>query len=444
MSEKSQSKGVLNAPLWLQTIAMMVAGAAIALLLHGTLGLTMKGNKFSIDESFPETTSWLVALIHYPIHYAGQIFIKLLKMIIVPLVTTSIAVGVASVGNPKNLGRMGIKTLLYYFSTSIFAILVGLGLTNLIQPGSRSAIDQAATPYNSESLTTPDGPGEILLRMVPTNPIESLAEMDMLGIIFFAICFGMALNFVAENRRERVLTLMDDLFQVMLTLTDGIIKLLPIGVLGLIYTAVLRMPWEKFYSVLSYMATVASGLAIHLFITLPILLFVFTRRSPRKHFSNMRNALITAFSTSSSAATLAVTMDCVEENAGVSNKVTSFVIPMGATVNMDGTALYECAGVLFIAQIMGIQLEITQQLIVVITALLASIGAAGIPSAGLVMIFIVLESVGLKGDQVNLIVATMLAVDRPLDMCRTAVNVFSDSVGAVVIGHSEGEIAPGH
>jgi Na+/H+-dicarboxylate symporter len=187
------------------------------------------------------------------------------------------------------------------------------------------------------------------------------------------------------------------------------------------------------------MLTIASGLSIHLFIVLPIIFYLLTGIHPKKHFKAMASALATAFSTSSSNATLPMTMRSVEQNAGVSNKVSSFVLPMGATINMDGTALYECAGVLFISQILGIDLSFSSQLTIVITALLASIGAAGIPSAGLVMIFIVTQAVGFRDEDVAVIIGTMLAVDRPLDMMRTMVNIFSDSIGASVIAHSEGE-----
>jgi len=197
--------------------------------------------------------------------------------------------------------------------------------------------------------------------------------------------------------------------------------------------------FQSFKALALYMVTIASGLTLHLFVTLPLLLILLGRISPRIHFANMREPLLVAFSTSSSGATLPVTLNTVETKVGVSNRVSSFVLPMGATVNMDGTALYECAGVLFVAQVLGLELGIAQQAMVVVTALLASIGAAAVPSAGLVVIFIVLEAVNLRGPEVNLIVGSMLAVDRPLDMFRTAVNVFSDSCGAAIVARSEGE-----
>ena len=222
-------------------------------------------------------------------------------------------------------------------------------------------------------------------------------------------------------------------------LTSGIIKFLPIGVFALITKMVATTGFEAFKPLALYAITIGSGLTIHLFVTLPILLFVLGRIAPRIHFANMREPLLIAFSTSSSGATLPVTLNTVEKNVGVSNKVASFVLPLGATVNMDGTAIFECVGVLFIAQVLGFDLTILQQGIVVLTALLASIGAAAVPSAGLVVIVIVLEAIGLRGPDVNLIVGSMLAIDRPLDMYRTAINVFSDSCGAAIIARSEGE-----
>ncbi|MBT7618514.1 MAG: dicarboxylate/amino acid:cation symporter, partial [Calditrichaeota bacterium] len=228
-------------------------------------------------------------------------------------------------------------------------------------------------------------------------------------------------------------------FAAIMKITELVIKLAPLGVLGLITKAVATSGFDLFAAVGIYMATIATGLSIHLLVVLPLIFFLVTRINPVHHYRAMASAMATAFSTSSSNATLPVTMRCVEENVGVSNKVSSFVLPMGATINMDGTALYECAGVIFISQVLGIDLTMSQQFIIVLTALLASIGAAGIPSAGLVMIFIVTQAVGFKDTDVALIIGTMLAVDRPLDMFRTMTNITSDSIGTAIIAKSEGE-----
>ena len=370
--------------------------------------------------------------------WIGDLFMKLLRMIIVPLVLTSIISGVASVGGGRALGRLFRKTMGYYVLSSFLAALVGLLMVNLIRPGvgaNLTVADQETVP----ELATPDSMVQLLLDIVPQNVIEAAATADMLALIFFCIVFGVALSALPDKAREPLVQFFDALFQVMMNLTSGIIKFLPIGVFALITRMVGTTGFDAFRPLAMYALTIFSGVTIHFFVTLPILLIVLARISPRIHFANMSEPLLIAFSTSSSGATLPVTMKVVEEKVGVSNKIASFVLPMGATVNMDGTAVFECAGVLFIAQVMGVDLSIMEQGIVVLTALLASIGAAAVPSAGLVVIFIVLEAIGLEGPDVNMIVGLMLAVDRPLDMYRTAVNVFSDSCGAAIIARSEGE-----
>lgn len=368
----------------------------------------------------------------------GTIFIRLLKMVIIPLIFTSIVSGVASVGSGKSIGRLGLKTLLYYLSTSLFAVLIGLFLTNMIQPGVGANIVDAKA-FDPNSLATPASPAQILIRMIPTNPVEAMASADMLGIIFFSIFLGFAITRVKPEKAQPLKNIFDSAFEVMMKVTEYVIKLAPLGVIGLIVNTVAPAGLKMFVNLGIYMLTIASGLTIHLVVVLPLIFFLLTRYNPIKHFKAMASAMAMAFSTSSSNATLPVTMRCVEKNAGVSNKISSFVLPLGATVNMDGTALYECAGVIFISQVLGMELTIAQQFIVVLTALLASVGAAGIPSAGLVVIFIVTQAVGLTDTQVGLIIGAMLAVDRPLDMFRTMVNITSDSVGTVVVAKSEGE-----
>ena len=372
------------------------------------------------------------------IGWIGDLFMGLLRMIIVPLVLTSIITGVAALGGSGAVGRMFGKTLGYYVLSSLLAILIGLALVNLIRPGVGADLGQAARQELPE-LATPSSPVELILSVVPQNVVQAAATGDMLALIFFAMVFGFSITLLPDRPRTTLQELFEALFQTMMRLTGGIIRFLPIGVLALMTTMVATTGFQAFRALGLYLLTIATGLTLHLLLTLPILLLALGRISPRVHFANMREALLVAFSTSSSAATLPVTINSVEKQVGVSNRVASFVLPMGATVNMDGTALYECAGVLFIAQVMGFELSLIQQAIVVVTALLASIGAAAIPSAGLVVIFIVLEAINLQGPEVNLIVGSMLAIDRPLDMYRTAVNVFSDSCGAAIIARSEGE-----
>ena len=372
------------------------------------------------------------------IGWIGDLFMRLLRMIIVPLVLTSIISGVASVGGGRALGRLFSKTLGYYVLSSLLAVSVGLLMVNLIRPGVGANMVET-TASDLPPLETPSSPVDLLLSIVPDNVIQAAATADMLALIFFSIVFGAAITTLPLKSHTIVVDLFDALFAAMMRLTSGIIAFLPIGVFALITRMVGTTGFDSFRPLALYMVTIASGLTLHMFVTLPLLLILLGRISPRIHFLNMREPLLIAFSTSSSGATLPVTLNTVETKVGVSNKVGSFVLPMGATVNMDGTAVFECAGALFIAQVLGFELGFGQQAVVVLTALLASIGAAAVPSAGLVVIFIVLEAIGLRGPDVNVIVGSMLAIDRPLDMYRTAVNVFSDSCGAAIIARSEGE-----
>ena len=367
-----------------------------------------------------------------------ELFMKLLRMVIVPLVVTSIISGVASVGSARSLGRLFSKTLGYYLLSSGLAAMVGLVLVNLIKPGVGANITGAQQEALPE-LQTPSSPVQILLDIVPENFFAALGTPDMLAIIFFCIVIGAAIATLPEQPQKILTDLVGALFEAMMRVTGWVIALVPLGVFAMMAVVVGRTGFDSFEALALYMVTIASGLTVHLFVVLPLLLLLLGGIKPWIHFRNMREPLLIAFSTSSSLATLPVTMRAVEKKVGVSNRISSFVLPMGSTVNMDGTALYECAGVIFIAQVMGADLSILQQALIVMTALLASIGAAAVPSAGLVVIFIVLEAVNLRGPEVELIVGAMLAIDRPLDMFRTSVNIFSDSCGAAIIARSEGE-----
>ncbi|MFZ0389159.1 MAG: dicarboxylate/amino acid:cation symporter [Calditrichia bacterium] len=363
----------------------------------------------------------------------GTIFLRALRMIIVPLILSSIISGVTSIGSAESFGRLSLKTVTYYITTSLFAIITGLILVNLIQPGVGAELGFEKMP--EELSANVDKLGDTLLGIIPTNPLRSMVEGDILPVIFFSLLFGFFITKTPNPYRKHLTTFFQSVFEVMMRMTHFIIRFTPIGVFALIAKIIAQTGFEVFAPLGSYMLTVICALFIHAFITLPALLYFIGRINPLAHFQAMSAALMTAFSTASSSATLPLTIDSVENNAGVSNKVSSFVLPLGATINMDGTALYECIAAMFIAQVYGIGLGIFEQFIVVLTALLASIGAAGIPMAGLVMITIVLRAVGLPLEGVGLI----LAVDRILDMMRTSVNVWSDSCGAAVIARSEGE-----
>ena len=399
----------------------------ICMILGTILGTYYNQIDFINDQSYT-----LIVLL-------GDIFVRLLKMVIVPLIFTSIIIGISSIKDQSKIGRLGLKTFIYYMCTSLFAILIGLTLANVIQPGVGAVTIDQVGAYDTSKLSTSNSILDILKRMIPINPIGALAKGDILGVIFFALFFGVMMNFSPSDSRSTIKKIIKSIYDIILKMTQVIIKCAPLGVFGLMTKTVSNTGLSIFKELGMYALTIGLGLSIHLFIVLPLIIFIFVRVNPIIHFKAMATAMVTAFSTSSSSATLPVTMKCVNENVKASNETTSFVLPMGATINMDGTALYECAGVLFIAQALGIQLDASQQFIVVITALLASVGAAGIPSAGLVMLFIVTDAVGLKSDAVALWVGSMLAIDRPLDMFRTMVNITSDSVGAAVIAKSEGE-----
>jgi len=381
---------------------------------------------------------YLTDYVNY-VRWLGELFLRALKMIIVPLVLTSMIAGVSNLGESKSLGRIGMKAIIFFLSTSFLAILTGLIFVNFIKPGINA--DLGLRMEVPELTATKYGIKEIILRIIPTNVFEAFANADMIAIIFFAILFGLFTLKVEAKYRDTLNNFFNAAFEVMMKLTSFIILFAPIGIFGIVSGVVADQAADKskllamFGHLGVYMFTVFLSLGFHFFITLPLILKIVGKINPFNHFKAMSLPILTAFSTSSSSATLPVTINAVEKNAGVSNKISSFVLPLGATVNMNGTALYECVAAIFISQAYGIELSILQQMIVVLTALLASIGAAGIPMAGLVMMSIVLTAVGLPLEGIGLI----LAVDRILDMSRTALNVFGDTCGAVVIAKLEGE-----
>lgn len=376
--------------------------------------------------------------------FIGTLFLNALKMLIVPLVVSSIIVGIAGIGSGGAFGKLGVKTLLYYMSTSLLAILVGLVIVNLVAPGmvdGEPAKQLIGLSENTADVVAKvEGKGvadlvEIFLRMVPTNIVAAAAEGQMLGLIFFSLLFGFFMTKIEEVYAESVYNFWQGTFQVMMRITDWVMRFAPIGVFGLVAKVVASTGYSAFVPLAWFLLSVLAGLAVHFLLVLPLLLYFVGRVNPLRHYRAMAPALLTAFSTSSSAATLPLTLECVEKNAGVSNRTSSFVLPLGATVNMDGTALYECVAAMFIAQAYGIELGFVQQFTIVLMALVTSIGVAAIPSASLVAIAIILASIGLPVEAIGLI----LAVDRVLDMCRTSVNVFSDSCGAVIIARLAGE-----
>ncbi len=366
-----------------------------------------------------------------------DLFLRLLRMAILPLVITSIVSAVIQVGSGKNLGLISLRTITYYLTTSLLAIFTGQVLVNIFQPGKGASIGLDQQP---EGIGVVDqGFGELLLNIIPENPFNAMARGDVLPVIFFSLLFGFFVTRLKEGQRSLMGNFFQAAFEAMMKLTSFVIWTAPIGVFGIIAGIVAETGFTAFASLGKYFLVVLAGLSIHFFLTLPLILKYLGRISPVRHYRGMLSALMTAFSTCSTIVTLPLTMKAVTEVSGASKKAAGFVLPIGATINMDGTALYECVATIFIAQVYGFDLGLAQQGIIVITAVLASIGAASIPMSGMVMMSIILNAVGLPLEGV----AIILAVDRILDMFRTTVNVFSDSVGAVVISRLEGDLSPG-
>jgi Na+/H+-dicarboxylate symporter len=403
---------------------------------------------------------WLPNQVGY-VSWIGDLFIRLLKMVVIPLIFCSLVAAITGIRGGEKLGRLGGKAVALYVLTTLLAVLLGLFLVNLIRPGAGMNISDknavAAPSLQSKSLR------DTLLASVPENPFADLANANMLPIVVFAIVFGIFLARTRSESEDRNLTPTDDPhtlsgqtvfssvetlircfeggFDVMMKMTTFLLAFAPLGVFGLIAANVAKFGGEseafaQFGQGLGlHFLVVFSGLLIHLVCTLSLCIWLFSGCNPWKHLSNMGAVILTAFSTASSNGTLPLTIRDTVEKDGVSKETAGFVLPLGATVNMNGTALYECAVVLFVAQAYGVELSLYQQFVTVLLVLLTAIGTAGIPMASLVMIVIVLTAVGLPPEGIGLVIA----VDRPLDMCRTAVNVYGDTCCAVIVAKSEGE-----
>lgn len=395
----------------------------------------------------------------------NTVFVGLLKMVIVPLIFSSIVSGIASLGSGEGFGRLGLKTVGYYMLTSVIAIVIGLTIVNVIQPGlvdgkpnpvvqtfiennreqfESKGNDVASTAESVKGTKPPLGVvGELITRMIPANVISAASDNGaMLSLILISLLVAFGLIHTKGGGRDALLHVITGLNDLMITITGWIMLLAPIGVFGLMASVIAQTGPSFLLSMLRYMLAVIAALGIHMFVVLPLLLFFVGRVNPLRHFVAMKDALLTSFSTASSSATLPVTLRCLQDNAGVSKRTSSFVLPLGATVNMDGTALYECVAVLFVAQVMGASLGLAEQFTIVVLALATSVGVAGVPSASLVAIVIIIQNVAADqpwGAGAMAAIGAIYAVDRVLDMCRTSVNIFSDSCGAVIIAKSEGE-----
>ncbi len=380
-----------------------------------------------------------IAVIIKPV---GTLFIRLLMFVAIPLVLASLLVGAASLGDIRQVGRIGSKTVFFYLVTIVSAITLGLVLVNVIQPGTRLSDDsREKLMVNFEhnvadkiQQETSVDLVDMLLRIVPTNPIEALAKGDMLAIIFFALMLGVALTMVSKEKASPIISFFDGLSETMIKMVELILVIAPYGVFALISAVVGEFGFDILQTLVWYVATLLIAYAIHQFITLGILVRVLGGMNPRTFFRGIKEVMLIAFSSSSSAATLPVNMDCCEKNLGVPKKITSFVLPLGATINMDGTSMYQAVATVFIAQVYGIDLSIGAQLTIILTAVLASVGTAPVPGVGIVMLIIVLRSVNVPEEGIALI----LGVDRFLDMCRTVLNVSGDAAVTVIMAKQEG------
>ncbi|MBN2091241.1 dicarboxylate/amino acid:cation symporter [candidate division KSB1 bacterium] len=371
----------------------------------------------------------------------GTIFIRLLSLIAIPLVLGSLIVGAASLGDVKKVARIGMKTFGYYISTTVIAISIGVVIANVLQPGTRindeskqllMAEYQPDIQKNIEETLSVDVVN-MLVEMIPTNPFKAIASGEMLQIVFFAVLFGIMLTFIKAEKARPLIHFFDGLSETMIELVQKVMLIAPYAVFALIAATVAAFGFGILQTLIWYFLCVIGAMLIHIIFIYPIYLKIFTPISIREFFRGIRPAQLVAFSTSSSAATLPVNFECCEDNLKVPKSITSFVLPLGATINMDGTALYQGVAAIFIAQIYGFDLSLAQQLTVILTATLASIGTAPVPGVGIIMLIIVLKSIHVPGEGIALI----LGVDRLLDMCRTVLNITGDATGCVIVSATE-------
>jgi len=410
-----------------------VAPILIAMLAGAFTGWLMR--KYGSDVGFD-----LVPLLDL----VGTMFINLLKMIIVPLILASVITGVAALGSGPDLGRLGGKTLIFYVLTTLIAVLIALFLVNLVEPGVKDGQPVGDTlALTADAATVTEGVKAraditllaIIKGIVPPNIVEAAANTKLLSIVFFSVLFGFFLARIEQPHQGTVMGFWQGIFQIMMRLTGWVMMLAPVGVFALIAKVVAVSGFEGAGPLLLFAGCVVAGLALYGFVALPILLAAAARVNPWRLYPAMAPALLTAFSTASSAATLPLSLQCLEQRAKVSERIAGFVMPLGASLNHAGSALYECAAAMFIAQAYGLHLSFSTQFTVVILALITSMGIAGIPAASLVGIAIILGAVGLPAEAIGV----LLVFDRILDMCRTAINVLADAACTVIVARLEGE-----
>ncbi|MFS0656928.1 dicarboxylate/amino acid:cation symporter [Bacillus sp. 179-C3.3 HS] len=391
----------------------------IALILGAITGLML--NIFA-----PNAFKWLDPYLFTPL---GQIFLNLIKMLVVPIVFFSITLGVAGLGDPKKLGRIGAKTITYFLTTTTFAIIIGISLALLIKPGTFGNFDTKAADYSAEEAPSI---ADTLLNIIPTNPVQSLVEGDMLQIIVFCIFLGLGIAMLGK-KTEGLLKLLEQGNDLMMYLVGVVMKFAPYGTFGLIATAIGSQGLDAMKAMGLYFSVVLIGLVLHFFLTYGSTVALLGKQNPMAFFKGFSPAMVVAFSTSSSNAVLPVSMETAQKRLKVPESISSFVQPLGATINMDGTAIMQGVAAIFIAQVYGIELTLVQIITVVLTAVLASIGTAGVPGVGLIMLAMVLNSVNLPVEGIALI----LGIDRLLDMARTVVNITGDAACAVIVAETE-------
>jgi len=419
-------------------------------LIGGIVGYYMGGHHLEGEAAASWAASDSNKIISRLISFPGEVFINVLKMLIIPLVVASMIVGVTSLGDLRETGKMGWRTILYYLVTTAIAATIGLLLVNIIQPGVGSPLTwegagtigdttvlERVTAAQAEGTNGLDRTLDAVMKLFPDNIFGAAVELNVLGLIVFSLAFGIALITIGEKGRP-VTAFFEGVNEAIMKLVDWFMWVVPIGVGSLIASKLIGS--ANFFSDLQamgvYAATVVAGLSLHIFFVLPAIYFLVTKKNPFAYLIGILQALLTAFGTASSTATLPVTLECVQKNNGVGKRASGFVLPLGATANMDGTALYEAVSVIWIAQILGIELGVSGMIIVALTSTLAAIGAAAIPSAGMVMMVIVLSAADMPTEAYAFL-GYIYAIDWLLDRFRTAVNVGGDAIGAAVIDHLE-------
>ena len=427
-------------PLHTKILIGGLLGVAGGVLAHFTLG------------DSPE----LAAFIKYVTLPLGQIFLRLLFMLVIPLIFSALVLGVAGMGDPRALGRIGVKSLLYTVVVSAIAVFIGVTLVNVLRPGEgippevRARLQQNAPPSAAPSTPAPTtgaaaaaastekSPVDLLVEIVPRNPVKSAADGDFLGIMFFSLMIGLGVALVRTPATQKFQDAVEGLLEVSMRLIDLVLAFAPIGVFALLFNLTAQLGYEILGQLASYVGTVLLALLIHQFVVYSLAVRVLGGMSPVRFFKGIQEAMVTAFSTSSSNATLPTALRVAEEELHLPPSVSRFVLTIGATMNQNGTALFEGITVLFLAQFYGIQLSLTQQLTVVIICILGGIGTAGVPSGSIPVIAMILGLVGVPAEGIGLI----LGVDRFLDMCRTVLNVSGDLAAAVVVSRGEGPAPP--